>query len=72
MMMLMVIMMMVTASLGMREPMTSGASCFRDYRKCLWTRLPLTPPPTVCGDRFGHVCHLNALDLSLCNKYNSS
>lgn len=53
MMMLMVIMMMVTASLGMREPMTSGASCFRDYRKCLWTRLPLTPPPQSVGTDLG-------------------
>ena len=51
--------------------MTSGPNCFGDSRKCLWASRPLPPPFPVCGDRSGLVWHLNALDLLLCNKYDS-
>lgn len=48
-----------------------GPNCFGDYRKCLWASLPLPPLSPICGDRFGLVWHLNALDLPLCNTSDS-
>ena len=48
-----------------------GPDCSGDCRTCLWACLPLTPCSPVCGDRFGLVWHLNALDLPLCNKSDS-